>query len=98
MKSVRFTYIKTISKDKELLDECTFEYHWSRERRDLVKWAVDRLKKYRKIEAKSNKSSEQKTKVTLKINGKTYKTYNKEKLLVKHNSRRLPKKIKLYEL
>ena len=85
-KIIKFDYI--VAMTKENLDSSTFETRSTRERKELIKWATSRLIQYRKLT---------KQKINLEVNGKYYKTYNKE-LTIKLKIRRLPKKIKLYEL
>jgi len=89
-RTIKISYVKTFARRKEVLEDMSFSFWGPRDRKDLVKWSIDRLDRHRKYFKDA--------KVDLKINGKVCKTYNKPKLSIKPKTRRLPKKIKLYEL
>jgi len=71
---VRLKYTRTSWGRKEVYEDTLISYNGRRDRREVIKWAVERLAQYR------GKTRPPEIKVVMYINGKLYKTYNRDKV------------------
>lgn len=73
-KQVKLKYTRTSWGRKEVYEETIIPFNGWKERRKVIKWATDRLAQYR------GKTRPPEIKVVMYVNGKLYKTYNRDKV------------------
>ena len=78
-------YVKTSYGSKEVYEETAINFYGWRERREVIKWAVDRLAEYR------GHTRPPQISIVMKVNGKVYKTYNRD-LLAERIAKRLARR------